>query len=261
MNRKKIEFFKHNLEKIDITSCQKVLNSIFLTSGEVTKQFEDKLRKLVGSKYAVGVTSCTDALFLSLKYFGIKKGDEVITSPLSFVSTANVIEHCGAKPVFVDVELDTGNIDANLLEKHINKNTKAIIPVHLYGQMCDMSKIRKIAKKHKISVVEDSAHCLEGSRNGFKPGMLSDMACFSFYTTKTLTCGEGGAIACNNKDIYEWLIRARLHGINKSAADRYTKLYQHYDMEFLGYKCNLTNISSSLLINQIERVIKYKRQR
>ncbi len=258
MISKKIEFFRHNISSQDIGQTVKILKSIFLTTGTVTKEFEKKLANYLGAKHAIGLTSCTDALFLGLKYFDVKDGDEVITSPLSFVSTANVIEHCGAKPVFAEVEEGTGNINADTLERYITKRTKVIIPVHLYGQMCDMKKIRKIANKYKLKVIEDSAHCLEGSRDGAKPGKLGDMACFSFYATKTITCGEGGAIVCNSDSMYEWFAKARLHGISKNAADRYTGLYQHYDMEFLGYKCNMTNIQASLLISQIEKAEKFR---
>jgi dTDP-4-amino-4,6-dideoxygalactose transaminase len=261
MRKTKIEFFRHNINSEDIRQCNKVLKSIFLTTGKLTRLVEEKLAGYLHSDYSVGVSSCTDALFLSLKYFNIGPGDEVITTPLSFVSTANVIEHCGAKPVFVDVEPETGNIDASRIEKAITKKTKAIIPVHLYGQMCDMKAIKKIASKYKLALIEDSAHCIEGIRDNIRPGQIGDTACFSFYATKTITCGEGGAIVTKSQKIYEWLVRARLHGISKSAADRYTKLYQHYDMEFLGYKTNMTDIQASLLFHQIDRLNKLWQKR
>lgn len=251
---KKIEFFKHNLEIKDIKLINKVLKSIFLTTGEVTKQFEINFAKYLGMKYAVGVSSCTDALFLSLKYLKIKEGDEVITTPLSFIATANTIEYCGAKPIFIDVEKETGNINAELIEKAITKKTKAIVVVHMYGHMCDMKKISKVAKKYKLKIIEDAAHCIEGKRDGVKVGHLSDAACFSFYATKNITSGEGGAIATNNKSMYDWIKKARLHGMSSNASERYSKLYRHYDMEFLGYKSNMTNLQASLLINQLKEI-------
>lgn len=261
MIKKKIEFYKHNLSFEDKEECLKVLNSFFLTTGDVVKEFEGRFSSYLGSKYAIGLTSCTQSLFLALKYLDAKEGDEVITTPMSFIATANVIEHCKAKPVFVDVEESTGNINADLVEKAITSRTKAILPVHLYGQMCDMKKIRKIADKHGIKVIEDSAHCIEGTRDGIKPGELGDLACFSFYVTKNMTCGEGGAIVCNDAKAYEWFLKARLHGMSKNAADRYTKRYEHYDMEFLGYKANMTNIQASLLIHQLGRLEKYLQKR
>lgn len=253
----KVDFYKHNLTAVDKQECKKVLDSLFLTTGSVVKEFEDKFARLLGSNYAVGVSSCTDALFMALKYYGVKAGDEVITTPLSFIATANVIEYCGAMPVFVDVEPATGNIDAALIEKRITSRTKAIIPVHLYGHMCDMKRIRSIADTYKLKVIEDSAHCIEGERDGVKPGQLGDIACFSFYATKNITSGEGGALTTNDTDTYEWLKKARLHGMSKNAAERYTKKYEHYDMEFLGYKSNMTNIQASLLIHQLDRIERY----
>lgn len=252
----KIEFYKHNLTIEDKKEVIRVLDSIFLTTGEWTKKFEQKFAAYLGSNYAVGVTSCTNALELSLRYFGIGPGDEVITTPLSFIATANAIEYCGARPLFVDVEKATGNINAELIEDVVSSRTKAIIPVHLYGHMCDMKKIRAIAQKHNLKVIEDCAHCIEGERDGVKPGRLGDLACFSFYATKNITSGEGGAISCNDSKIYEWLCKARLHGMTKNAAERYAGRYEHYDMEFLGFKCNMSNIQAALLLHQLDRIEK-----
>lgn len=254
MKTKKIEFYKHNLNSLDKKECLSVLNSIFLTTGKTVELFEEKFAEYLSIPFAVGVSSCTDALFLVLKYCNLVPGDEVITTPQSFIATANVIEYCGAKPVFVDVEKLTGNINADLIEKAMTKKTKAILIVHLYGQMCDMKKIRKITDKYKVKLIEDSAHCIEGSRDGIRPGQLGDFACFSFYATKNITSGEGGAIVCKDKKAYEWFKKARLHGMSKNAAERYTKRYEHYDMEFLGYKCNMTNIQAALLLHQLERI-------
>lgn len=259
--KRKIEFYRHNLTATDIREVNKVLNSIFLTTGNSVKQFETDFAKYLQAKYAVGVSSCTEALFLCLKYMGIGEGDEVITTPMTFMATANAILYCGAKPVFVDVEESTGNIDANLIEKAITKKTKAIIPVHLYGQMCDMKKINIIAKKYKLGVIEDAAHCIEGERDGIRVGQLSQFACFSFYAIKTITSGEGGAITTNDSKAYEWLIKARLHGMSKNAIDRYSGHYQPIDMEFLGYKANMTNIEASMLLHQLERINRLYEQR
>lgn len=258
---KKIEFYRHNLTAQDKKECLKVLGSIFLTTGEVVKQFEHEFAIYIGAKYCIGVSSCTDALFLCLKYIGIGPGDEVITTVLSFAATSNAIEYCGAKPIFVDVEPNTGNIDADLIESAITPRTKAVLVVHLYGLMCDMKKIRTIANKHHLKVIEDCAHCIEGARDGVRVGKLADFACFSFYATKTITSGEGGAITANNQKAADWLIRARLHGMSKNAADRYVKRYQHNDLEFLGYKANMTNVAASLLLHQLDRINVLLKQR
>ncbi|OGZ30086.1 MAG: hypothetical protein A2931_04235 [Candidatus Niyogibacteria bacterium RIFCSPLOWO2_01_FULL_45_48] len=250
----KVEFYRHNLTDQDKREVDAVIDSLFLTTGEWTKKFEEKLALYVGSKYAVGLASCTNALELALKYFCIGQGDEVITTPMSFVATANAIEYTGAKPVFVDVEKSTGNIDADLIERSITKNTKAILPVHLYGQICDMRKIRAIADKYNLKIIEDAAHCIEGTRDGVKVGELGDIACYSFYATKNITSGEGGATTCNDQNIYEWMLKARQHGLSTNAVNRYVKKYEHYDMEFLGMKCNMSNIQAALLINQVDRI-------
>ncbi len=254
IEKQKIEYFKHNLTAIDKEEVMRVLDSTFLTTGKVTQQFEIAFSQYLDVSFSVGTMSCTHALELCLKYFKIGLGDEVITTPLSYVATANAIESVGATPVFVDVEESTGNINAQLIEQAITSKTKAIIPVHLYGQMCDMKTIVAIAKVHKLAVIEDAAHCVEGERDGYKPGQLGDAACFSFYATKNITSGEGGAIATHSADMYAWLKQARGHGLSANAADRYTEKYQHYDMEFLGMKCNMTNIQAAILLHQLERI-------
>lgn len=257
----KIEFFRHNLNQDDFDSIHEVLQSIFLTTGHVVKEFEDRLASYLSCGNVIGVTSCTAALHLTLLAWGIGEGDEVITTPMSFCATSNAILHTGATPVFVDVEEETGNIHADRIEAGITKKTKAILPVHLYGQMCDMKKIRRIADRHGLVVIEDAAHCIEGRRDGIRVGELGDAACFSFYATKNLTSGEGGAIATNDPKKAEALAMLRMHGIDKSATDRYTKKYQHWDMPLLGWKYNMDNIHASLLVHQIDRLNGYWQKR
>ncbi len=254
MLNRKVEFFRHNIDDRDIERVNSVLKSIFLTTGEVVKEFEERFSLYLGVKNTIGVTSCTAGLHLSLIALNIGDGDEVITSPMSFCATANSIIHSGAKPVFVDVEEDTGNINAELIEKTITKKTKAIIPVHLYGQMCNMKRIKEICIKYNLRLIEDAAHCIEGIRDGIRPGTISDTACFSFYATKNITSGEGGAVVTSNPEISEKLKLLRLHGIDKTATDRYTKRYQHYDMPIMGWKYNMDNIQAALLIGQLERI-------
>jgi len=250
----KVEFCRHNLDDKDKLEVRKALDSIFLTTGEWTRAFEEKFAAYLGCKHVVGVSSCTSALELALKCFDIGPGDEVITTPMSFIATANAVEYCRATPVFVDVEADTGNLNAELIEAAITPRTKAILPVHLYGQMCDMRKIAALARKYDLKIIEDCAHCIEGVRDGIRVGELADISCYSFYATKNITCGEGGALACHDSTIHTWLMKARQHGMSASAADRYTRLYRHYDMEFLGHKCNMNNIQGAMLIHQIDRI-------
>jgi len=257
----RIEFYRHSIDENDIKRVNEILNSIFITTGDVVRDFENEFGAYLGIKNIIGVTSCTAALQLSLLAWGIGGGDEVITTPMSFCATANSILHVGATPVFVDVEESTGNINAELIESKITGKTKAILPVHLYGQMCDMKKIREIADRFRLVVIEDAAHCIEGVRDSFKVGQLGNAACFSFYATKNITSGEGGAVATNDFDKAELLRMLRLHGIDKSAADRYTKKYQHWDMSVMGWKYNMDNIQAALLLGQLKRIDKLWRRR
>lgn len=251
---KKIEFFRHSIDKTDIKRANTVLGSVFLTTGTVVDQFEKDFSLYIGRKYTVGLTSCTAALHLSLLALGIGPGDEVITTPLSFCATANAILHAGAKPVFVDVEEETGNLNADLIESVINKNTKAVIPVHLYGQMCNMKAIKIIAEHYNLKIIEDAAHAIEASRDKIRVGQLAHTACFSFYATKNITSGEGGAVSSNIMKVATLLRMKRLHGIDTGAADRYTKKYKHWDMPHLGWKYNMDNLQAALLIGQLKRI-------
>lgn len=254
MHSDTIEFFRHNIDEADIDRANTVLRSVFLTTGQEVREFEKDFSLYTGLNQTIGLTSCTAALHLSLLALGIGIGDEVITTPMSFCATANAILHAGAKPVFVDIERETGNINAELIEKAVTDRTKAIIPVHLYGQMCDMKKIRSVADTYKLAVIEDAAHAIEAERGGIRVGHLADASCFSFYATKNITSGEGGAVCVSDREKAEILCMLRSHGIDRSAADRYTKKYQHWDMPMLGWKYNMDNIHASLLIGQIRRI-------
>lgn len=249
-----IPFYQHDLGEPEIEAVRRVLAGPILTTGEVVSTFERRFAEYLGRRHALGVTSCTGALHLSLLALGIGVGDEVITTPMTFIATSTAIMEAGAKPVFIDVEPDTGNLDASLIERAITPRTKAIMPVHLYGQMCDMRAIRKIADKHSLFIIEDAAHCVEGMRDGVRPGELADTACFSFYATKNLTCGEGGALVTDDSALAEKFRLLRLHGMSKTAADRHREGYQHWDMTMLGWKYNMDNIHAALLLPQLDRI-------
>lgn len=248
------DFFKHDLGDSEIKEIRQVFDGTILTTGEKTRDFEKLFADYTGRKFALGVTSCTAAMHLSLLAHNIGPGDEVITTPLTFVATALSIMKTGAKPVFVDVESTTGNINANLIKRAITNKTKAILPVHLYGQMCDMNSIAEIAKSNGLKVFEDCAHSLESSRNGVRPGDLSETANYSFFATKAITCGEGGAIVTDNEDVFNKLKLLRLHGMNKTAEDRYKEGYQHWDVEIFGWKYNMDNIQAAILLPQLQRI-------
>src|SRR5436190_15951415 len=201
----KIPYFRHDLGKPEIDRLAKVLEGDILTTGAEVAEFEQRFAAYLGQRHAFALTSCTGALHLALLALDIGPGGEVITTPMSFVATATAILESGATPVFVDVEADTGNLDAARVEAAITPKTRAIMPVHLYGLMCDMRALRAIADKHGLRLIENAAHCIEGVRDGVRPGALSDAACFSFYATKNLTFGEGGAINVNHDKLVEQL--------------------------------------------------------
>jgi dTDP-4-amino-4,6-dideoxygalactose transaminase len=257
----KVDFFRHDLGEPELESLAEVLAGPILTTGETVARFERRFADYMGRSRALGVTSCTGALHLSLVALGIEAGDEVITTPMTFIASATAIIEAGARPVFVDVEPETGNLDASRIEAAITSRTRAILPVHLYGQMCDMRAIREVADRHDLRVIEDAAHCVEGERDGIRPGQLGDTACFSFYATKSLSCGEGGALVTDDDEIAEKVRLLRLHGMDKTAADRFREGYQHWDMVMLGWKYNMSNIEAALLLPQMDRLEENWRKR
>lgn len=257
----KIDFFRHNLNDADIALATEVLHSIFLTTGPKVAEFERLLAAYLGHGHVVGLSSCTAALHLALLRYGIGPGDEVITTPMTFCATATAIIQAGATPVFVDVCPESALLSPADVEKAITPETKAIIPVHLYGRMVDMRGFAELAERRGLVLIEDAAHCIEGKRDGIRPGQLGHAACFSFYATKNITCGEGGALVCRTAEDAAWYRSARHHGISKNAASRYTGTYQHWDMEMMGWKYNMDDIQAALLINQIGRMADYRDRR
>jgi len=250
----KIPFYRHGLGEAEIESIRDVLDQPILTTGSFVREFEETFAEYLGCKYVVGVTSCTAAIHLSLLAMEVGAGDEVITTPLTFVATATAILQAGATPVFVDVESDTGNIDVDQVAKKVSKRTKAIVPVHLYGQMVDMIELSEFCSTRGIRIVEDAAHCVGGSRQGVHPAELSSAACFSFYATKHLTSGEGGAVATNEKVLYDKLCVLRYHGMTRDADERSRVGYKDWDMSTMGWKYNMSNIDAGLLLPQLSRL-------
>jgi dTDP-4-amino-4,6-dideoxygalactose transaminase len=249
-----VEFFRHSLNEDDIQAVAGVLRSTFLTSGPVGAAFEQKFSRYTGLTHTVALNSGTAALHLALLALGLGPGDEVIVPALTFIATATPVWHVGAQPVLVDVEPHTGLIDVAKVEAAITPRTRAIIPVHLYGALADMPALAALARRHGLFLVEDCAHCIEGELDGIRPGQLGDIACFSFYATKNLTCGEGGALATHNPDLAKAALSLRLHGMSREAASRYSGRFQHWDMTSLGWKYNLSDILAALLVGQLDRL-------
>ncbi|MBI2595299.1 DegT/DnrJ/EryC1/StrS family aminotransferase [Candidatus Daviesbacteria bacterium] len=259
MNRKDtfLVFGKPHFNQDEIDEIIDTIKSGWWGTGPKTEKFEWLFKEYIGSKYSLAVNSATSGLFLALKVLGISEGDEVITTPLTFCSTANVILHLGAKPVFADIESDSWNIDPIQIEKKITKKTKAILPVHLHGRPCKMDQIRAIAKKHKLYVVEDAAHATEAWFKKKKIGNISDITVFSFYVTKNIATGEGGMVTTNNRKWIEKMRVLSLHGLSRDAYKRYSvKEYVNYECMYPGYKFNMTDLTASLGIHQLSRVKK-----
>ena len=251
---------KQHLDFSDFISVLKVLKSPFLTCGPKVREFEQAICKYTGAKYCVAVSSATAGLHIAMLSLGIKEGDEVITSPVTFLASANCARYCGADVKFADIDEKTANIDPNEIEKHINSKTKAVIPVHFAGQSCDMERIYEIAKKHNLKIVEDAAHAIGSQYKGKNVGCceFSDMAVFSFHPVKTITTGEGGAVVTNDFELYQKLLAYRSHGMHKNGDMKNT---WEYEMRELGYNYRMTDIQAALGISQLKKLEKFKKRR
>jgi UDP-4-amino-4-deoxy-L-arabinose-oxoglutarate aminotransferase len=251
-----VPFYRHSLAPENSKYVAKVLETPFLTSGPIGKEVEAQLSEYFGVKHAKLVNSWTNGAVATLLALDIGPGDEVIVPAMTFIATANVVELVGAKPVFIDCDPDTLLITQDLIKAAITKKTKAVIPVHMYGQMCDIKAIKEILPKdQKISIIEDCAHTFEARFHGERPGKYSDAAIFSFYATKNVTCGEGGAIITNDSNLFERIQQSILHGMSAGAADRFKAgQYKHWGMDHLGTKANLPDLLACFLPEQIKTV-------
>ena len=259
---KYIVFGSPMVEEPEIEEMIKTLRSGWLGTGPKVAQFESMMSELTGAKYSMAVNSCTAALHLSLIASDIGRGDEVITTPLTFCATANAIIHSGANPVFVDVDLKTMNIDETKIEKAITEKTKAIMPVHLAGRPCEMDKIMDMAKKHNLIVIEDAAHAIGAEYKSKKIGNTGNLTCFSFYVTKNITTGEGGMVLTNDEKLANKIKILALHGMSKDAWKRFSDDgYKHYEVIYPGFKYNMMDIQASLGIHQIKRIDQYDKKR
>jgi dTDP-4-amino-4,6-dideoxygalactose transaminase len=259
----KVPFYRHSLSPDYAQFVAKVLETPFLTSGPIGKEVEAQLCEYFGAKHAKLVNSWTNGAVATLLAMDIGPGDEVIVPAMTFIATANVVELVGAKPVFIDCDPGTLLITPELVKAAITKNTKAVIPVHMYGQMCDVKGIKGLLPNdQEILIIEDCAHSFEAKFNGERPGKYSDAAIFSFYATKNVTCGEGGAIITNDEKLFERIQQAILHGMSAGAADRFKAgQYKHWGMDNLGTKANLPDLLACFLPEQIKSVDQRLRER
>lgn len=257
-----IPYGRQNINEDDINAVVEVLKSDFLTTGPKIAEFEEKFADYVGAKYAVAVSNGTAALHIACLAAGLKEGDEVITTPITFAASANCALYCGAKPVFADIDSVTYNIDYREIEKHITSRTKAIIPVHYTGQPCDMDEIHKIAEKYNLFVIEDAAHAVGAEYKGRKIGSLSNMTEFSFHPVKHITCGEGGIVTTNNEKLYEKLKLYRTHGITRNTAEMSRQDGPwYYEQIDLGFNYRITDFQAALGISQLSRVDLFLKRR
>jgi dTDP-4-amino-4,6-dideoxygalactose transaminase len=233
------------------------LRSGWLGTGPKTARFEDDFRSYIGANHTVALNSCTAALHLSILAAGIKPGDEVITTALTFAATVNTIIHAGATPVMVDVDPKSMNIDPARITEKVTERTKAIVPVHFAGRPCEMDPILEIAEDHHLKVIEDSAHSVEGLYKGKSTGTFGDFGAFSFYVTKNVITGEGGMVTTRHEEDAAKIKMLALHGLSRDAWKRFSdEGYKHYKVVECGYKYNMMDIQAALGIHQLARVEK-----
>lgn len=246
----KVSIAKPIIGEEEIENVVEVLKSGMIAQGPKVAEFEEKFAKWIGAKYAIATNSGTAALHVALLSCGIGPGDEVITTPFTFIASGNAIVYTGATPVFADIDLETYNIDPDTIEDLITDKTKAILPVQLYGQSADMDKIREIAKKHDLLVIEDAAQAHGAMYNDEKVGSMGDMACFSFYPTKNMTTSEGGMITTNNKELAEKARVFRAHGSNIK--------YKHDE---IGYNFRSSDIAAAIGLAQLDKIDGFNEKR
>ncbi len=265
-----IPYGRQWIDNADIEAVSEVLKSDWITQGPKVNEFEEALCRHTTANHAVAVNSGTSALHVACLAAGIKQGDEVVTSPITFVASANCVLYCGAVPVFADVDPETYNLDPKELERKITKRTKAVIPVHLAGQSCDMQAIKKVVESaedrfgHKIWIIEDASHALGSKYFGYEVGscVFSDMSVLSFHPVKHITTGEGGAVLTNQEKMDERLRLFRSHGITKDLSKMHQNLGNwYYEQHELGYNYRITDIQSVLGLSQIKRLALFKDRR
>ena len=257
-----IPFSRPWIDETEIEAVSEVLASKWISTGARVREFERAFAEYLGAKHAIAVSSCTAALHLSLVVSGIGVGDEVITTPWTFTATAEAIRYVGAKPVFVDIDPETLNIDITKIAPAITSRTKAIMPVHIAGLPCDMDALQEICQTHNLILIDDAAHAIPTQYNGQYIGTLGDLSAFSFYANKNMTTGEGGMITTNDDALAEPLRAMRLHGIDKDAWARQSKRsIWRYDITTEGYKYNMTDIQAAMGLCQLMKLNKQHERR
>jgi dTDP-4-amino-4,6-dideoxygalactose transaminase len=250
-----LPFHRSIIGEEEIREVTETLRSGWITTGPRTKRFEQEFAEYVGAERAIGLNSCTAGIHLALVAADIGPGDEVLMPSVSFPCTANMVVHRGATPVFVDVERDTLNLDAQRLREQVNDRTRAIIAVHFAGNPCDMDAVLETAGQRGLVVIEDCAHALEAAHRGRRAGTMGDFGAFSFYATKNMTTGEGGMLLARDGELADRLQILSLHGISRDAWKRYSpEGYQHWETLAPGFKYNMFDIQAAIGLHQLGKV-------
>lgn len=257
-----VPFSPPDIGTAEMAEVLATLESGWLSSGPRVRRFEEAFAAYIGADHAIALNSCTAGLHLALLAAGVGPGDEVITTPLTFCATANVIVHVGATPVFADVEPATGNLDPRAVEAALSPRTRAVVPVHYAGRPVDVVAFRALADRHGLALIEDAAHCIEGSVDGRKIGTTGDFTAFSFYATKNLTTGEGGMVTTSSAAAAEQMRVASQHGMSRPAWTRYQALEpSRYDVLTPGFKYNMTDLQAAIGLHQLAALARHQARR
>ena len=262
MRKHFLPFSKPSIGQEEIDEVVSSLKSGWITTGPKVQRFENDFARFAKSPNAVAVNSATAGLHIAYLASGLGSGDEVVTTPLTFISTVSMLAAMGVRPVLADIDLKTLNIDPEQIKRKITRKTRAIVPVHFAGLPCDMDEIHRIAKKHGLKVIEDAAHAAGTEYKGKRIGSLSDAAVFSFHPIKNMTTEEGGMVTTPHKKWAQEMTLLRFHGMSKAAWKRYSKSGSpHYAIERLGYKYNMLDIQAALGIHQLKKLGEFNRLR
>ena len=262
MSQRYIHFHRYSMGPEEKNAVIDTLDSGWITKGPKVTEFEDRICTYTGATQSLALNSCTAGLHLALLALGIGPGDEVITTPLTFIATVNMIHFVGATPILADVNPQTLNIDAQAVESKITPRTKAIIPVHIAGQPCDLAPLLELAREHQIYVIDDAAHAIGARYKGKRIGAWCDATAFSFYATKNITTGEGGMLLSPHQILMDKARPMSLHGLSKDAWKRYSSEgFQHYLVEQPGFKYNMTDIQAALGLEQLKKCDHFTEQR
>ena len=259
----KISYGRQCIDEDDIAAVAEVLRSPFLTCGPKIDELEKKLCEITTAKYAVAVSNGTAALHMACMAIGIKPGDEVIVSSITFAASSNCVLYCGGTPVFADIRSDTYNIDVEDVKRKITDRTKAIVAVDFTGQAVELDELKKICKEHNLYLIEDAAHSIGTKYNGKPIGSIADITTFSFHPVKTVTAGEGGACMTNDEELFKRLSLARTHGITKNPElmVRESEGPWYYEQVDLGYNYRITDFQAALLLSQLTKLEKFSDRR